>query len=96
MDQGGIEHRLMRPTPPWKGKDVDMNIFSARAPDKQRCARALNNLNKAVEQAIRSTGHAYKFAPNSYTVGALGDAMALGSHMALLAGRTAAIAEDDS
>jgi hypothetical protein len=72
-----------------------MNLFSASAPNTQGCARALNNLSEAVEQAIRSAGHAYRFAPNSYTAEALSDAMALRSLMALLAARVAAFADDD-
>jgi len=52
-------------------------------------------LSEAVEQAIRSAGHGYRFAPNSYTAEALSDAMALRSLTMLLSGRVAAIAEDD-
>jgi hypothetical protein len=72
-----------------------MTIFSAGAPNTQGCARALNNLSEAVEQAIRSAGRGYRFAPNSYTAEALSDAMALRSLMVLLAARVAALAEDD-
>jgi hypothetical protein len=72
-----------------------MRIFSVSAPNTQGCARALNNLSEAIEQAIRSAGHCYRFAPNSYTAATLSDAMALRSLTALLAARVAAIAEDD-
>jgi hypothetical protein len=78
-----------------KGKDVDMKISSASVPNTQGCARVLNSLSKAVEEAIRSAGHAYRFAPNSHTAEALSDAVALQSLMALLAARVAAIADDD-
>jgi hypothetical protein len=75
-----------------KGKDVDMKTFSVSA-NPQGCARALNNLSEAIEQAIRSAGHGYGFAPNSYTAEALSDAVALRSLVMLLAERVAAMAE---
>jgi hypothetical protein len=75
--------------------DVDMKIFSASAPNTQGCARALNNLSEAVEQAIGSAGRGYRFSPNSYTAEALSDAVALRSLLALLSGRVAAFADDD-
>jgi hypothetical protein len=70
-----------------------MRIFSVSAPNIQGCARALNNLSEAVEQAIKSAGVAYRFAPNSYTAEALSDVVALHSLMSLLAERVAAMAE---
>jgi hypothetical protein len=71
-----------------------MKTFSVSAPNTQGYARALNNLNEAVEQAIKSAGVAYRFGPNSYTAEALSDVVALQSLMSLLAERVAAIAED--
>jgi hypothetical protein len=52
------------------------------------------NLSEAIEQAIKSAGHGYRFAPNSYTAEALSDVVALQSLMSLLAERVAAIQED--
>jgi hypothetical protein len=68
-----------------------------RAQDRDGASRlvrvALNGLSEGVEVAISSAGDAYRFTPNSYTAGALSDAVALRSLMALVAGRVTAIAE---
>jgi hypothetical protein len=67
-----------------------MRVSSASAQcaqDQDEAAKlvrvALNSLSEGVEVAIRSAGDAYRFTPNSYTAGALSDAVALRSLMAL-------------